>query len=336
MMRWWIAAAAMAAAAGAAPAQQAPEGSLNARMRGDIVPVHDPAVIREGDTYYLFATTQEKDGGGMIHIRTSKDLVTWTRAGSVFPAMPAWTKQTVPGTVGIWAPDIARVGDRYRLYYSVSTFGKNRSAIGLATTASLDPNNPAYGWRDEGVVFTSDLKDRYNAIDPNLVVTPEGEQWLSFGSFWDGLKMFKLDPATGKPAEADPKLVSLASRRSPGAVEAPFIIRRGDYYYLFASYDFCCRGKDSSYYTVAGRSTSVEGPYVDADGKALMDGGGQIVLHASLDPKKRWRGPGHVAILGDGQRHAIVYHAYDAENKGVPTLRIQPLGWSADGWPVAR
>lgn len=325
----------VAAAPQAAPAPQ-PAASINERMAGDISPVHDPAIIKQGDTYYLFATTQEKDGGGLIHIRTSKDLANWQRAGAVFPAMPAWTKQAVPGTVGIWAPDVALVDGRYRVYYSVSTFGKNRSAIGLATNATLDPAAPDYAWRDEGLVFASDLRDEYNAIDPNLFVDADGRQWLSFGSFWSGLKMIRIDPATGKQSAEDRKLYALAGRARPGAIEAPFIIARGGWHYLFASFDFCCRGAESSYFTVVGRAKDVTGPYVDHDGKKMLSGAGRVVLHASLDKTNRWRGPGHVAILRNGPTDYIVYHAYDAQKKGAPTLRIQPLGWTADGWPVAR
>ena len=309
--------------------------SINDRITGDITPVHDPAIIKQGDTYYLFTTSQENEKKGLIHIRSSKDLVTWKREPSAFTEIPAWAKKAIKGTVGIWAPDVSYSNGRYRVYYSVSTFGSNRSAIGLATTASLDPSDPNYGWRDEGEVFSSNKSDPYNAIDANIVVDREGGHWMSFGSFWTGLKMFRIDPATGKRLPGDKKLHSIAQRRTPGAVEAPFIVERNGYYYLFASYDFCCRGEKSTYYTIVGRSRDVTGPYVDAEGKSLMQGYGQVVLHADLDKTKRWRGPGHVSILRDGPKDYIVYHAYDARNKGVPTLRIAPLGWTADGWPVA-
>lgn len=305
------------------------------RMTGDLTPAHDPAVIKQGDTYYVFTTSQERDKNGMIHVRSSKDLVAWKREPSVFPAIPVWAKKAISGTVGIWAPDVSFVNGRYRVYYSVSTFGSNRSAIGLATSATLNSQDPNYGWRDGGEVYSSNRRDDHNAIDPNFVVDAEGNHWLAFGSFWTGLKMFQLDPRTGQRLPGS-KLISIAQRPTPGAVEAPFIIRRDGYYYLFASYEFCCRGADSSYYTIVGRAKQVTGPYVDADGKPLMKSGGQIVLHAQLDKTKRWKGPGHVSILRDGAKDYIVYHAYDARNKGVPTLRVSELGWSIDGWPVAK
>ena len=102
-----------------------------------------------------------------------------------------------------------------------------------------------------------------------------------------------------------------------------------------ASYDFCCRGVNSSYYTVVGRSKAITGPYVDRDGKAMMKGGGLQVLHADLDEDRRFVGPEHNSILREGGVDHIVYHAYDRRQNGRPTLRIQRLAWTPDGWPVA-
>ena len=317
-------------------AQFSPKPAFADRMSGDLVGAHDPSIIKQGATYYVFTTSHERQGAGLIHVRTSPDLLHWTRAPSVFAAMPEWTRKAVPGTVGIGAPDVAFVDGRYRVYYSVSTFGSNRSAIGLATSATLDAKAPGYGWRDEGEVIASRRSDDFNAIDPDFFVDRDGKHWLAFGSFWSGIKMVRLDPATGKRSAHDKTIYSLAQRPSPGAVEAPNLIEHGGYYYLFASYDFCCRAANSDYYTIVGRSKSVTGPYLDADGKPLLKGHGQVVLHARLDKTRRWRGPGHVSVLQDGQRFYIAYHTYDARNKGVSVLRISELGWSADGWPVAK
>jgi arabinan endo-1,5-alpha-L-arabinosidase len=316
-----------------APAQTSPSApvSLNARIAGDISPVHDPSIIRQGDNFYLFTTSQERTGDGLIHVRVSKELANWTRATPVFAEMPAWARQAVPGARGIWAPDVSVVDGEYRVYYSVSTFGSNRSAIGLVTTPSLETPH----WTDRGEVIRSDQRDDFNAIDPAAFTDAEGRHWLAFGSFWTGLKLVRLDPRTGLRSAEDSKIRSIARRRAPGAIEAPFVIRRGNYYYLFASFDFCCRGAASTYYTVVGRAADPAGPYLDRAGKAMMDGGGFLVLHAQLDSSKRFVGPGHVAILREPKRDYIVYHAYDTQRNGASTLRIQPLGWTDDGWPVA-
>ncbi len=308
------------------------QGPINDRMSGDTWPVHDPCIIKADGLYHLFCTSQMHAGRGLIAWRTSPDLMAWTLKGDVMPAFPAWVTQALPDTKGAWAPDISYENGVYRLYYAASLFGKNTSVIGLMTTPTLDTTHPDFGWTDEGLVIASQAGDDYNAIDPNLVKDADGRQWLVLGSFWTGLKMTELDPASGKPK--DPKnLIAVAERpEAPDAVEASFLIRHGGFYYLFASYDFCCRGVNSTYYTVVGRSASVTGPFVDRDGKAMLQGGGTVVLHASADD--RWKGPGHCAVLQDADADYIVYHAYDAQNNGRPTLRINRLDWR-DGWPVA-
>ncbi len=308
---------------------------LNDRLTGDLTPVHDPCIIQDNGVFHLFSTSQVSEGKGLIHWRTSEDLFTWTFKGAVFPDFPKWVVEAVPGTKGIWAPDISFFNDRFHLYYAASTFGSNHSVIGLVTSPTLDTSDPAFGWTDEGLVTSSDVKDQYNAIDPNHAVDAEGRHWLSFGSFWTGIKLIELDPVTGKPKDPKAEPKSIARRHNPGAIEAPFIIRRDDYYYLFASYDFCCRGADSSYYTCVGRSKTIDGPYVDRDGLKLMNEGGTVVLHAKLDPAQRFKGPGGASLLTISDRQIIVYHAYDAQKNGVPTLRMNLLAWTKDGWPVA-
>lgn len=303
-------------------------------LTGDLSPVHDPCIIKQGSTYHLFSTSQANEPPGLIHWRTSPNLRDWALRGAVLPKLPDWAAQAVPGTRGAWAPDIAFFNGRYHLYYSLSTFGKNQSAIALVTTPTLDMAASDFGWKDEGVAFSSKSADDFNAIDPNIVIGADGRHWLAFGSFWGGLKIIEIDAATGKPKASAP-LHGIAARGRPGAVEAPFIIQRKGDYYLFASYDFCCRGVNSTYYTVVGRSKDIVGPYVDRAGKSMMRDGGFVVLHGDLDPAKRYKGPGHPAILQDGTRDYIVYHAYDAKNRGRATLRVAELGWSADGWPVA-
>jgi arabinan endo-1,5-alpha-L-arabinosidase len=307
---------------------------LNPNLTGDLYPVHDPCVIKAGDTYYVFCTTPRADAPAQIPWYRSKDLMRWERGGHVFPELPAWAQQAVRGAQGCWAPDISFCNGRYCLYYACSTFGSNHSVIGLATNVTLNPADAGYQWLDQGLVLESQTTDDFNALDPNRVVDGEGKHWLAYGSFWTGLKIIQLDPATGKPLP-DAQRHNLAQRpKRPDAIEAVFIIQRAGNYYLFASFDFCCRGADSSYYTVVGRSKDVLGPYVDRTGKPMMDGGGTLVLAAGAG-EPRWRGPGHIAILRDAGKDYIVYHAYDSAHDGRPTLRIAPLGWTDDLWPVA-
>lgn len=317
-------------------ARDAGRKTLNDKLTGNLSPVHDPSLIRQDDTFHVFSTSHIGEAPGLIHWRTSTDLVTWTLKGAVFPSMPVWAQKAIPDAQGLWAPDISFSNGQYRLYYAVSTMGSNHSAIGLVTTPTLDTSDPKFGWQDQGLVFASTINDDFNAIDPNAFTDEDGRQWLAFGSFWTGLKLIELDPATGKPKDAKPQVIAILRR--PGttdAVEAPCLFKRGKFYYLFASYDFCCRGVDSTYYTVVGRSDSLAGPYIDRKGKPMNNDGGVVVLHANLDPTGRWKGPGGCSIISVGTHDIIAYHAYDAQNDGRPTLRMALLIWSADDWPVA-
>jgi arabinan endo-1,5-alpha-L-arabinosidase len=309
-------------------------------LAGDVAPVHDPVIIRAPDGYHVFSTGIGPDGQGIMSARRSRDRIHWERERPPFSAMPAWAAKAIPGAKNMWAPDISYVDGRYRLYYAVSTFGSNHSAIGLATSRSLDPNAPDYGWRDEGMVVMSTPADDYNAIDPAFLADAQGRQWLSLGSFWTGLKLFPLDPHTGKLLHPGARPIAIARRPvpsgAPSIVEAPYIFAHGGWYWLIASYDYCCKGVNSTYYSVIGRSRRVEGPYLGKDGSAMMAGGGTILLRADLQEKQRFRGPGHVGHVRDADgTDYIVYHAYDRERNGVPTLRLARLRWGADGWPVA-
>ncbi|HEY2861138.1 MAG TPA: arabinan endo-1,5-alpha-L-arabinosidase, partial [Terracidiphilus sp.] len=312
------------------------------KLTGDYPGTHDPSIGREGDQYYVFATGFAP-GGGQIAIRCSSDLLDWKRCGKVFDKVPDWIRKASPKTRDLWAPDISFFNGKYHLYYAFSSFGSNVSGIALATNETLDPKSPKYEWKDEGLVLQSAAEDDFNAIDPNIVLDKHGTPWLSFGSFWSGIKMRRLDAATGKPVAADSQLYSLAKRHKPDnaapskpglppdwqAVEAPFIVHHGDYYYLFASFDLCCRGTHSTYHTVVGRSKMVTGPYVDEDGKPMTDGGGTTLLAAN----ERWLGPGGGSVLQRKEGDIIVFHAYDAVT-GKPALQISTLTWKS-GWPHA-
>jgi arabinan endo-1,5-alpha-L-arabinosidase len=296
--------------------------------------VHDPSIIRAEGEYYIFAT------GNGISVLHSTDLVHWERAGRVFNELPAWAAVAVPKARGsLWAPDISFFAGAYHLYYSVSSFGSQRSAIGLATNETLDPASPRYRWVDRGMVIQSRPDtSTYNAIDPNVVLDENGQPWLDWGSFWGGIKMRRLDLRTGLLSSEDSTLYSLAARQGVDvtdgpndaqSIEGPYIIRRGGFYYLFASYDMCCRGVRSSYNVRVGRSAKVTGPYVDRAGTAMTEGGGTRILEGA----GRVRGPGHNSILTERERQYIVHHFYDANDNGRSKLHIRPHTWSADGWP---
>lgn len=301
--------------------------------------VHDPAIIREGDTFYVFSTGGRRRGG-IIPIRRSRDLYNWEYCGAVFEQLPEWATQEIPGTRGIWAPDVSYFNGKYHIYYSVSTFGRNNSAIGLVTNKTLNPNSPDYKWQDHGMIIRSTTGETdWNAIDGNLILEGKSKAWLCWGSFWSGIKMRRIDRSTGKLSEEDNTLYSIAARPRTGeqqptttyAIEAPFIIKNGRYWYLFVSFDFCCRGAESTYKIIVGRSEKVTGPYVDKEGKLMTEGGGMLLLDTTEG--SRWVGPGHCAVLQDVSGDYLVFHAYDSQSQQSRSeLKISTIVWE-NGWP---
>jgi arabinan endo-1,5-alpha-L-arabinosidase len=210
----------------------------------------------------------------------------------------------------------------------------------VATNTTLDTASADHQWKDHGIVVQSvPNRDLWNAIDPNIAFDDQGNAWMVFGSFWQGMKLVRLDSTLLRIKQ--PEEWQTLSRRSrsfdlpdadPGdaAVEAPFIFRKNGYYYLFVSFDHCCRGVRSDYKIMVGRSKSITGPYLDKEGVDMFLGGGSVVLQGD----DRYPGLGHNSVYTFEDKDFIVCHAYDAEDEGRPVLRIMQLSWDEDLWPV--
>ena len=289
----------------------------------------DPAAIQAGDGSgdYIFAT------GEGIAIWHSSDRRAWKRIGRVFEdAVPTWAQKLIPRADSIWAPDIQFADGKYYLYYSVSTFGSQRSVIGLAVNSTLQPSDPEYRWEDRGLVLESfPEKNDYNAIDPAMFVDA-GRAYLVWGSYWTGIKGAEIDLATGKPKSSQRAAIPIASRAAsaPTSIEGAYILKHDAMYYLFVSWDFCCAREKSTYKIMVGRSESPLGPYTDDAGRKMTDGGGKLLLMSDA----RWRGPGHNSVLKTKDRDWLVYHVVDATSPDEGRiLQLRPLDWRA-GWPV--
>lgn len=301
--------------------------------------VHDPVMAYEDGQWHLFST------GHGIHHLTSSDLETWTvDTLPVLSSIPQWTHDSVPGFKRhVWAPDVLRWRGRWWLTYSCSTFGRNTSAIGVASSPTLANAD----WTDHGCVVTSqEGRDNWNAIDPNVIIDGKDRPWMVYGSFWDGIQLVQLDStlhvAPGKKPftiarRYDPHAVDCpenptSQHAGVNAIEAPFIIRHGKYYYLFVSWDYCCRGAKSNYRVAYGRSKRIEGPYVDRSGRKLLEGGGELLLQGD---GVQYEAAGHCAAYphpGNPKRYVFVCHGYDAKQNGVATLIVRNLHFTRDGW----
>jgi arabinan endo-1,5-alpha-L-arabinosidase len=298
------------------------------QMTGD-VQIHDPSVIEIGGQFVAVGTGQQGPTHGAIRAKTSPDGVRWTDAGLIGQGPPAWARAALgfkPSNV--WAPSISRRGSTVSLYYCLSSFGHNTSAIGLMTNTSFDPLKPGEGWQDQGLVLMSKEGDDFNAIDPFRIDTSDGRAYLAFGSFWSGIKLSELNPETGKLIRADAPRIPLASRHG-GAIEAASVIERDGKFTLFVSFDQCCKGVASTYNIRVGRADRVEGPYRDEDGKAMLEGGGSVLLAST----GRFIGPGGQEAVKTAKGDWLAYHYYDGDTAGASKLQFSPIIWSADGWP---
>lgn len=303
---------------------------------------HDPVMAYEDGTYYLYCTGQG------ISQMTSRDLKSWTvkREGVLRDeAIPAWTHDSVPGFENhIWAPDIMNYRGKWYMAYSCSTFGKNTSAIGLLSNTSL---SNLQGWKDEGCIITSKRdRDNWNAIDPNFVLDEKGRPWMTWGSFWDGIQLIQLDKKT-LHVKKGVKPQTIARRYAPNAtnmlpnptsdeagrnsIEAPFIMKHGGYYYLFVSWDYCCQGMKSTYRVAVGRSKTLKGPYLDKEGKPMLQGGGTLLIEGD---KKEYEAIGHCAAYHFGDKDLFICHGYNIARNGESILVQKRIQWTTDDWPA--
>jgi arabinan endo-1,5-alpha-L-arabinosidase len=270
---------------------------------------HDPStLVRDGDTYFHFTT-----GNGIWYSR-STNLVHWDNPADIFgSSWPVWINAAVPGFKGhFWAPDAIQMGDYYYVYYSVSTFGSSRSAIGVVRTPSLKTPN----WQDLGMVVQSfGGQDEINAIDAALFRDHDGKVYMSYGSWFGGLGVAEIDQNTGKLASSVTKIYGGGHQ----SIEAPYISRQGNYYYLYFTRGLCCRGADSTYQVQVARASNVLGPY-----------SGERNLLPNQDGKRK--GPGHIGILKQDGCQYVSTHYYDLTDGGNAKLDIQRMTFSA-GWP---
>lgn len=301
------------------------------------VELADPCIFKQKDTYYIFST-----GGGIVEW-TSADLINWTEQKNVFDTIPGWIYTNVPGFQGsLWAPDISYYNGQYYLYYCASVIGTNGSVIGVATNKTLDRADPDYHWVDHGMVIKSvNGVTPWNALDPNLITDNNGSPYLAYGSFWEGIKLAKLNPDRLSISSDLSSLPTIGSRSvgfdtdvyglgpSNNPIEGSFIYKRKGFYYLFASIGYAGRGAASSYKIVVGLSKSISGPYIDEKGIPLTNGGGTVIRAGDND----WYAVGHNAVANFDGTDYIVYFAYDKADNAKAKLRIEKLVWPFNAFP---
>lgn len=347
--------------------------SWDNRSKWNLANVHDPTVEKCGDYYYMYQTDASygnvHEGHGHFPYRRSKDLVNWEFMGMAFTAAPAWVKDSLNNkrarmnpalppidnpNYGFWAPYIKKVGNKYRMYYSIvvtnpivgsdyNTSWSERAFIGLAESDDLATNV----WTDKGMVVCSepdgvksyvrnggsdwDAYFKFNAIDPSFIVTPQGEHWLIYGSWHSGIAALKLNPATGKPDKLEninDYGVRIAGRGDVSyyrwqALEGPEIIynEATGYYYLFLAYDEL----SVAYNTRVARSKSITGPYIGMDGGNVTNGAEcwPMLTHPyAFNAHTGWVGISHCSVFQDPDSKKWFYASQARLPKDVPGINV--------------
>ena len=295
----------------------------------------DPAVILAPDGfYYAYATQTLRDGHWVnIQVARSKDLVRWEHLGDALPEKPSWAKETQD----FWAPFVLKDGERYIMYYSATPDVCHEPERGhcLAVATSTSPAGP---FVDMGLPLLLGMGFEY--IDPMAYDDPvTGKRLLYWGSGFQPIKVQELaeDRISFAPGSTPIDLVWPNGKNGgfPRLVEAAWVIRHDEFYYLFYSGDNCC-GPDAEYGVMVARSKSASGPF-----ETLEQAKG--VPHSlMLFKSERWLAPGHNSIVTDKAGQVwIVYHAIDVnrprqrqedEDNSRRILLIDKIEWK-DGWP---
>ncbi|WP_431213951.1 family 43 glycosylhydrolase [Puia sp. P3] len=239
----------------------------------------------------------------------------------------------------LWAPFVLKVASEYRLYYSLACDIGRLSVIGLAVADS--PEGP---WTEKGIVVASlaDSSRQTNAIDPTVVVTPGGDQWMYYGSAWDGIYVLHLDPATGLALNSGDRGRRIANRgftggKYNGNIEGAEVVYNSGLqkYFLFIAYDWL----ETKYNTRVMRGDAPDGPFYDFDGADAntdADHGPMIVAPYQFSGHGGWQGVSHCSVFqDDGGQYYIANQGRPGVNKYFMDLQVRKLFWTADGWPVA-
>src|SRR4051812_3409784 len=294
----------------------------------------DPAVIHAPDGYYYAYATQTLRDTGWVNIQVARsaDLVHWQHLGDALPEKPCWAR----GTQDFWAPYVLYDGDRYLMYYSATPDECGDPPCHSLAVATSD--SPAGPFVDIGRPLLSG--DSFEYIDPMAFDDPvTGKRLLYWGSGFQPIKVQELAPdrMSFAPGSKPVDLVwpNPLKGTFPRLVEASWVIRHDDFYYLFFSGDNCC-GPDAEYGVMVARSRDATGPF-----ETLEEAKG--VPHSlMLFKSERWLAPGHNSIVTDKAGQVwMVYHAIDVnrprqrqedEINSRRILLIDRIEWK-DGWP---
>jgi xylan 1,4-beta-xylosidase len=300
------------AAAGAGQTQTASKAAAsysNPVLAGDYP---DPSVIRVGRDYWATATTSQ--WAPIFPLLHSTDLVNWESRGAVFQTPPLWSAGSY------WAPEISADGGRFFVYY---TARKKEGPLCVAVADAARPEGP---YTDRGALVCQEA----GSIDAVAVRDENGRRYLVWKEDGNSRKLPTLlwaQPLSDDGVRLVGEKTEILRNEAPWEahlVEGPYILRRGDWFYLFYSADACC-GRRCNYKLGVARSRRLLGPWERFPGNPILAG------------NEQWKCPGHGTIVQDqAGRTYLLYHAYEAstfEFVGRQGL-LDEVTWNADGWPA--
>lgn len=273
----------------------------------------DPGIVRAEGAFWVACT-----GSGYPLFR-STDLVSWRAAGRIF------TTKTKPKWAGgnYWAPEIHVVGDGLVAYYTALSPSRDKMCIGAARA-----DNMAGPWRDIGRPLVCDAS--VSLIDATTYLDgATGKRYLYYKTDGNALSPQRKTILYGHELRAD-GLGFVGTRKAllrntiaweGDVVEAPWVVRRGGYYYMFYSgFRYC----NATYGVGIARAKSPLGPFTKKSAPVLRT-------------NAAWSGPGHNAVIRTGGKPYLVYHAWqgahDCDDGGGRQLMLDAIGWEG-GWPT--
>jgi arabinan endo-1,5-alpha-L-arabinosidase len=271
----------------------------------------DPGVIHDGVRFIAACT------GGGYPTFTSPDLVHWTASGHIFGAAnrPKWASKN------FWAPEIHHIGAGFVAYFAAFSPAHGEMCIGAARGPSA--TGP---WTDLGRPLVCDKG--VGLIDVNAYTDGKGRHFLYYKTEGNALRPQQKTIIYGQQLGADG--VSFVGHRhrllkntlgwEGDVVEAPFVVGRGKYYFMFYSGFRYCNG---TYGVGVARARSPLGPFRKKGAPILSSNAG-------------WAGPGHNSVVRTGGHDWIVYHAWKGAHQcsdgGNREMLIDRIEW-AKGWP---
>jgi beta-xylosidase len=279
----------------------------------------DPSVIRVGQDYWAAATSSE--WAPEFPIMHSRDLVNWRIVGAVFQKRPAWS-------VGnYWAPEISEDRGRFYIYYTAK---KKDGPLCVAVATARRPQGP---YTDHGPLVCQEV----GSIDGFPIRDERGQRYLLWKE--DGNSKSVPTPIWAQPLSPDgTRLVGErqelirndqpwekhASLPYGDLVEGPAVVRRGEWFYMFYSGNFCC-ARECNYMIGVARARKLLGPWEKNPANPILRG------------NDAWKCPGHGTVVTDARgRDYMLYHAMDAKDfvyVGRQAL-LDEVRWGADGWPT--